>query len=108
MSPRGEERAGDVANVLFSSGWIPQDDGSLLIYYGSSDTRTHVAKTTVDKLIDYVKSAKPSKGFDEILIPGERAWRERSIREKKGIPVDVLAADQLSELAEQTGVQFFM
>jgi len=54
MAPRGEERAGDVSNVLFSCGWIPQGDGNLYIYYGASDTRTHVVRTTVDKLVDYV------------------------------------------------------
>ena len=63
-------------------------------------------KTRVDELIDHVKSAEPSEGFDEILIPGERAWRERAIREKEGIPVDALAIDTLRELAEQIGVQF--
>ena len=63
-------------------------------------------KTRVDELIAHVKSAEPSEGFDEILIPGERAWREREIREKEGIPVDALAVDQLFELAEQTGVRF--
>ena len=63
-------------------------------------------KRRVNELIDYVKSAEPSEGFDEILIPGERAWREREIREKEGIPVDALTIDQLRELAEQTGVRF--
>ena len=63
-------------------------------------------KRRVDELIDYVKSAEPSEGFDEILIPGERAWRERAIREKEGIPVGALSVDQLLELAEQTGVRF--
>ncbi len=63
-------------------------------------------KRRVDELIDYVKSAEPSEGFDEILIPGERAWREREIRKKEGIPADALTMDQLRELAEQTGVRF--
>src|SRR5436190_6170203 len=54
LAPEGEERVGDVSNVLFSSGWIAKDDGSVFIYYGSSDTRIHVAESTVDKLLDYV------------------------------------------------------
>lgn len=53
LSPRGEERTGDVSNVVFSNGWVARDNGDLFIYYGSSDTRMHVAKTTVDKLVDF-------------------------------------------------------
>ncbi len=53
MAPVGEEYMGDVMNVLFTNGWIKDDDGRILIYYASSDTRMHVAETTVDKLVDY-------------------------------------------------------
>ncbi len=53
LSPRGAERIGDVSNVVFSNGWVARDNGDLFIYYGSSDTRMHVAKTTVDKLVDF-------------------------------------------------------
>jgi 4-O-beta-D-mannosyl-D-glucose phosphorylase len=53
MAPEGEERIGDVSNVLFSCGWIEDDDGTVFIYYASSDTRCHVAKTSVEQLIDY-------------------------------------------------------
>jgi 4-O-beta-D-mannosyl-D-glucose phosphorylase len=54
MAPEGEERIGDVSNVVFSNGWIAEADGRVFIYYASSDTRIHVATTTVDKLLDYV------------------------------------------------------
>ena len=54
MAPEGEERVGDVSNVLFSNGWILNDDGTVFIYYASSDTRQHVATTTIEKLLDYV------------------------------------------------------
>ncbi|MCU7694786.1 glycosidase [Haoranjiania flava] len=54
MAPENEERIGDVANVLFSNGWITDDDGTVYIYYASSDTRQHVAVSTIEKLIDYV------------------------------------------------------
>ncbi len=54
MAPEDNERVGDVSNVLFSNGWIADDDGTVFIYYASSDTRLHVATTSVDKLIDYV------------------------------------------------------
>lgn len=53
MAPEGEERIGDVSNVLFSNGWIADEDGKVFIYYASSDTRMHVATSTVDKLVDY-------------------------------------------------------
>jgi 4-O-beta-D-mannosyl-D-glucose phosphorylase len=53
MAPEGEERVGDVSNVLFSNGWIADEDGTLFIYYASSDTRMHVATTTVERLVDY-------------------------------------------------------
>jgi 4-O-beta-D-mannosyl-D-glucose phosphorylase len=53
MAPEGEERIGDVSNVLFTNGWIADDDGTVYIYYASSDTRMHVATSTVEKLLDY-------------------------------------------------------
>lgn len=53
LAPMREERIGDVSNVLFSNGWIADEDGTVYIYYASSDTRMHVATSTVDRLIDY-------------------------------------------------------
>ena len=53
LAPMGEERIGDVSNVLFSNGWIADEDGTVYIYYASSDTRMHEAISTVDRLIDY-------------------------------------------------------
>lgn len=53
LAPRGEERTGDVSNVLFSNGWIADPDGTVFIYYASCDTRMHVAVSTVDILVDY-------------------------------------------------------
>ena len=58
MAPLDEERVGDVSNVLFSNGWIPDDDGAVFIYYASSDTRMHVATTTIEKLIDYIMNTQ--------------------------------------------------
>lgn len=54
MAPEGKERVGDVSNVLFSNGWIEDEDGTVFIYYASSDTRMHVAVSSVEKLVDYV------------------------------------------------------
>ena len=53
MAPEGDERVGDVSNVLFSNGWICDDKDNVYIYYGSSDTRMHVASTTISRLVDY-------------------------------------------------------
>lgn len=53
IAPKCEERIGDVSNVVFANGWIAEDDGIVYVYYASSDTRMHVAKTSIDQLIDY-------------------------------------------------------
>ena len=62
MAPLGEEYCGDVMNVLFSNGWIADPDGKVFIYYASSDTRLHVATSTIDRLVDYCMST-PSDGL---------------------------------------------
>ena len=54
IAPEGDERVGDVSNVVFSNGWIEKENGVVLIYYASSDTRLHVATSTVPRLLDYV------------------------------------------------------
>jgi 4-O-beta-D-mannosyl-D-glucose phosphorylase len=59
MAPQGEEYEGDVMNVLFSNGWICDPDGRVFIYYASSDTRMHVATSTVDRLVDYCLNTAP-------------------------------------------------
>ncbi|HRR55572.1 MAG TPA: glycosidase [Acidobacteriota bacterium] len=62
LAPRGHERVGDVSNVVFSNGWIAEDDGTVLIYYASSDTRMHVATSTIDRLVDYCRNS-PEDGL---------------------------------------------
>jgi len=57
LAPENEERVGDVSNVLFTNGWIEDEDGTVFIYYASSDTRMHVAVSSVEKLVDYVMNA---------------------------------------------------
>lgn len=59
LAPEGEERIGDVSNVVFSNGWILDEDGTVYIYYASSDTRMHVATSSLDRLLDYVINTKP-------------------------------------------------
>ncbi len=53
IAPHGMERIGDVSNVTFTNGAIARENGDVYIYYASSDTRVHVASTTIDKLMDY-------------------------------------------------------
>lgn len=62
MAPENEERIGDVSNVLFASGWIKKPDDEVYIYYASSDTRMHVASTSVDRLVDYAMNT-PEDSF---------------------------------------------
>ena len=62
LAPEGEERVGDVSNVVFSNGWISDDDGIVYIYYASSDTRMHVAVSSIEKLLDYVMNT-PADGL---------------------------------------------
>ena len=62
LAPQYEERIGDVSNVVFSNGWIADDDGTVFIYYASSDTRMHVTVSTVERLLDYCLNT-PSDGL---------------------------------------------
>jgi 4-O-beta-D-mannosyl-D-glucose phosphorylase len=59
LAPRGHERIGDVSNVVFSNGMVVRDDGTLLLYYASSDTRIHVAVSSIERLLDYVLHNPP-------------------------------------------------
>lgn len=62
IAPEGVERVGDVSNVVFTNGLIAEASGELYIYYASSDTRLHVATTTIDRMIDYVTNT-PEDGL---------------------------------------------
>ena len=62
IGPRGEERIGDVSNVVFTNGAIVNENNEVFIYYASSDTRMHVATTTLDKLVDYVFNTPKDPG----------------------------------------------
>ena len=59
MAPEGPEYVGDVSNVLFANGWIADEDGKVFIYYASSDTRMHVATSSVERLVDYCMNTAP-------------------------------------------------
>jgi 4-O-beta-D-mannosyl-D-glucose phosphorylase len=66
IEPLGEERVGDVSNVVFSNGWILDNDGTVFIYYASSDTRMHIATTTLEKLVDYVWNTPKDPGRTQL------------------------------------------
>ena len=79
IAPHGPERVGDVSNVVFTNGAIAEEDGRVLIYYASSDTRVHVAETTVEKLTDYVfhTPSDPGRSADCVLQRCELIRRNR-------------------------------
>ncbi|MDE6419476.1 MAG: glycosidase, partial [Lachnospiraceae bacterium] len=62
IGPHGKERVGDVSNVVFTNGAIAKDNGDVYIYYASSDTRMHVATTTIERLMDYVFNTPEDPG----------------------------------------------
>jgi len=86
IAPEGEERVGDVSNVTFSNGWVARDSGEVFIYYGSSDTRMHVATSTVEKLVDYCMNT-PEDGYRSAasvqtriaLIERNLAWMKNNL-----------------------------
>ncbi len=62
LAPEGEERIGDVSNVVFGNGWVARPNGDVFLYYGSSDTRLHVATSRLETLLDYVMNTPPDAG----------------------------------------------
>ncbi len=68
MAPEGNERIGDVSNVVFSNGWIANEDGTVYIYYASSDTRLHVATSTVEILVDYCLNTPEDGHFSKTSV----------------------------------------
>lgn len=71
IAPDGDERVGDVSNVAFANGWIVNEKNEVFIYYASSDTRMHVATSTVDRLLDYVKNT-PQDGMRSAASVAQR------------------------------------
>ena len=71
IAPEFGERLGDVSNVVFANGWVARADGSVLIYYASSDTRIHVATSTVERLLDYVQNT-PADGLRSAVSVQQR------------------------------------
>jgi 4-O-beta-D-mannosyl-D-glucose phosphorylase len=86
IGPQGEERVGDVSNVVFSNGWVARKDGTVFIYYASSDTRLHVATSTVDKLIDYVMHTPEDPLFSHKCVEQRHALITKNLSVLKGRP----------------------
>lgn len=86
IAPRGGERVGDVSNVVFTNGAVVRKGGQVLIYYASSDTRVHVAETTVEKLADYVfhTPQDPGRSADCVRQRVEMIRRNRELLAKQG------------------------
>ncbi|WP_051935815.1 glycosidase [Salegentibacter sp. Hel_I_6] len=84
MAPNYEETVGDVPNVLFGNGWITDDDGKVFIYYASSDTRSHVAVSSVEKLLDYVINTRQDKYTSEESVKAilQQVEKNKLITEK--------------------------
>ena len=68
IAPEGGEYIGDVMNVCFANGWICDEDGKVFIYYASSDTRMHVATSTVERLVDYCLNTEPDGGRTGLTV----------------------------------------
>ena len=68
LAPEEDEYIGDVMNVLFANGWICDENGKVFIYYASSDTRMHVATSTVERLVDYCLNTEPDGGRTGLTV----------------------------------------
>lgn len=79
IEPLNEERVGDVSNVTFSNGWILDDDGTVFIYYASSDTRMHVATTSIKKLLDYVLNTPEDPGRTQLCADQRKIMVEKNL-----------------------------
>ena len=79
MAPTGDERIGDVSNVLFANGWIADDDGTIYIYYASCDTRMHVAVSSINRLLDYCMNTAPDGYSSATSVQILSAWIDKNL-----------------------------
>ena len=93
LAPKGKERVGDVSNVVFCNGWIADDDGRVFIYYASSDTRMHVATTTIEQLLDYTVNTPADEGdsFASVatlqrIIDKNKPYVQEKLHERQHLP----------------------
>jgi 4-O-beta-D-mannosyl-D-glucose phosphorylase len=93
LAPKGKERVGDVSNVVFCNGWIADDDGQVFIYYASSDTRMHVATTSIEQLLDYIVNTPADEGdsFASVttlqqIIDKNKPYMNQKLHERHHLP----------------------
>ncbi|HEX9019180.1 MAG TPA: glycosidase [Anaerolineaceae bacterium] len=86
IAPVGEERVGDVSNVAFCNGMVARESGELLIYYASSDTRTHVVRTSLDKMLDYVTHTPPDPLRSAACVSQRGELIARNLQYLKSLP----------------------
>jgi 4-O-beta-D-mannosyl-D-glucose phosphorylase len=89
MAPQGEERVGDVSNVLFCNAAVARDSGDIFIYYASSDTRVHVATTSVERMLDYAFNTPPDPLFSHECV------KQRTALIRKNLELLQAASDPL-------------
>lgn len=80
IEPLDEERVGDVSNVVFCNGWIADDDGTVFVYYASSDTRMHVATTTMEKITDYIMNTPEDAGRTQLCAVQRENMIEKNLK----------------------------
>lgn len=87
IAPYDDERVGDVSNVIFCNGAVVNEQGKVFIYYASSDTRCHVATTTLDKLVDYTFNtpADPYRSLDCASQRGDLIERNLELLQKQSV-----------------------
>ena len=84
LAPRGRERVGDVSNVLFCNGWIVDPDGTVFIYYASSDTRVHVALSSVERLLEFAQHTPPDPKRSAACVAQRVGMIERNLKILRG------------------------
>ena len=82
LAPENDERVGDVSNVVFANGWVARKNGDVFIYYGSSDTRTHVATTTIEKLLDYCENTPPDGMRSKVCVEQRCKLIEKNLKKR--------------------------
>lgn len=79
IAPKGKERIGDVSNAVFSNGWMVNERNEVFIYYASSDTRLHVATSTIDRLLDYAKNTPPDGLRSAVNVQSRKALISKNL-----------------------------
>lgn len=105
IAPEGDERVGDVSNVVFSNGWVERKNGDVLIYYASSDTRLHVATSTVEILLDHVRNAPEDPLRSHACVEQRYELIARNLEALKslGVSARTKAQKKLKVLAKRQG-----